>query len=110
MRVFAIALSLVLLGSFEAGAQQAAPAPPEAYMEHLSPGNVAAVGAGALIGVFGLEALGIEGAALIGGVGGSIIGAWWYASSGDEIVPHVNFRTTALPAADAPRAQLVSIR
>ena len=110
MRVLAIAVSFLVLGSFAAGAQQAAPAPEPGYMEHLSPGNVAAIGAGALAGVFGLEAIGIEGAALIGGVAGSIVGAWWYASSGDEIVPHVNFRTTALPAADVPHAQLVSIR
>jgi hypothetical protein len=49
---------------------------------NLNPRDVTAIGAGALLGFFVAEPLGIS--QLVGAVAGSIIGAWWYVDHADS--------------------------
>ena len=91
MRAFIVALGLTALLPFAALAQpkSAPPAPPAPptqmmQMDGVKAGKVAAIGVGALLGVIAAEAVVVgDAAAIVGGVGGGIIGAWWYDSSGD---------------------------
>jgi hypothetical protein len=104
MRAVAFALSLLVLGSVGAAAQQPSPMPlPEL---NLNPRDVAAIGIGAVLGFFGAEAVEIPG--LIGAVAGSVIGAWWYADH-DNPVQRPEIKPTAAREAVAPRGETLAL-
>ena len=114
MRALVIALSLLALTSFGAAAQQ--PAPPAAPStpaptDSVKTGKVVAIGIGALLGIVAAEAVVVgDAAAIVGGVAGGVIGAWWYNSSGDSASPRGNVRPTAAQQAAYQGGALVYIR
>lgn len=96
MRAVAIALSLLVLVSTGAVAQQPTPAPQATPLENVNTGKVVAVGVGALLGIVAAEALVVgDAAAIIGGVAGGLVGAWWYNSGGDSASPRGSVKPTA---------------
>jgi hypothetical protein len=100
MRAVAFALSLLVLGSFGAAAQQPSPMPPADL--NLNPRDVAAIGAGALLGFFVAEPLGVS--QFVGAVVGGIIGAWWYAEHA-ELMQHPQMKPMAARAAVANQGE-----
>ena len=76
------ALALSVLSPVTAAAQQkAAPAIP-ATIEGVSTAKVIAIGLGAILGAAATEALVAgEGVALVGGIAGGLVAAWWYDNS-----------------------------
>jgi hypothetical protein len=99
MRALAIALSMLLLVSFGAAAQQPAPAPQSpapAPTESVKTGKVVAIGLGALLGIVAAEAIVVgDAAAIVGGVAGGCIGAWWYSNSGEAASLKANVKPAA---------------
>ena len=100
MRAFIIALCLLVLLPFGAVAQQPAPAPapakPAAPVEGVNTGKVVAIGVGALLGIVAAEAVIVgDAAAIVGGVAGGAVGAWWYNSSSETAQAKANIRPTA---------------
>jgi hypothetical protein len=91
MRAVVVALSFLMLVSFGAAAQQPAPSPvPD------KTGKIVAIGVGALIGIVAAEAIVVgDAAAIVGGVAGGVIAAWWYESAGDTSSPRGNVKPTA---------------
>jgi len=84
------ALALLVLSPLTASAQQrttpapAAPAPvAQTTIEGFPLNKLVAIGVGALVGAAATQAIvGGEVVALIGGVAGGLVGAWWYDNGG----------------------------
>jgi len=104
MRAVAFALSLLVLGSFGAAAQQPTPIAPQEL--NLNPRDVAAIGAGALLGLFAAEALGVS--QFVGAVAGGVVGAWWYAEH-SELMQHPQMKPAAARAAVARQGETLAL-
>ena len=97
MRVAAFALSVLVLGSLPAAAEQG-PNAEWARVQHRSL-EVAAIGGGALLGFFVAERLAIAG--VIGSVAGSLAGLWWIVEHEDpKLRPEI--KPSSAPAYVAP--------
>jgi phage tail tape-measure protein len=80
-------------------------------MDGMRTGKVVAVGIGALLGIVAAEAIAVgDAAAIVGGVAGGAIGAWWYTSSGDSASPRGNVKPASMHEAAYHGQTLVTIR
>src|SRR5215467_7704947 len=111
MRAVVIALSLLVLVSTGAVAQQPAPAPQASPMDNVNTGKVVAVGIGALLGIVAAEAVVVgDAAAIVGGVAGGLVGAWWYSSGSETASPRGNVKQTGAREAAYQGGGLVIVR
>lgn len=79
-------LALVLLAPVGASAQSAA-APPQQGSE-VGTAKVLAIGIGAVLGAAAAQAIVVgDGVALVGGIAGGVIAAWWYNQSTEGAKP-----------------------
>jgi hypothetical protein len=82
MRKLLLASVLVLLFLVPHGASaQSAAAPPAQNAPEIGTAKVLAIGIGAILGAAAAQAIVVgDGVALVGGIAGGVIAAWWYQS------------------------------
>lgn len=81
MRTLLLASLLVLLFLGPQGALAEPPAAPLQNAPEIGTAKVLAIGIGAILGAVAAQAIVVgDGVALVGGIAGGVIAAWWYQS------------------------------